>query len=467
MRFDAPRSSPSCYTRPAVSGGPSDIIISVGELNRRMRRAVETASVGFWVRGEIASLKRAPSGHCYFTLKDRDEDACMECVMYKFEAQRALRHLADGAEVQLFGKATVWAPRGRLQFVAQKLQPAGRGALLLALEALKQKLAAEGLFDAARKRPLPNDPRVVGVVTSASGAAFHDIRTVAFRRGGVVLVLAPARVQGEDAPRSLVVALEQIERYPGLDVVIVGRGGGSGDDLMAFNDERVVRKIASLRVPVVSAVGHEIDISLSDLVADVRAATPSQAAELVVPDGRARRLSLMRTHSALARAMQSILLSERARLDRRRARLGDPRFVVAARAQELDELFARLRRRFERTSKRRDQATQKLVSRLFARHPRAVIAEQRARLAPMQHELDAAMRAQLSSSRAHLGRDAARLNALSPLAVLGRGYAIVLAEDGRAVRRASEARTGQALSVRLGEGSLGVVVKSTNDPEGS
>lgn len=439
-------------------GKPEDVIISVGELNRRLRRAAESASTGFWVRGEVASLKRAPSGHCYFTLKDRDEDACMECVMYKFDAQRALKHLADGVEVQLFGKATVWAPRGRLQFVAQRLQPAGKGALLLALEALKRKLAAEGLFDSTRKRVLPRDPRVVGVVTSASGAAFHDIRTVAFRRGGVVLVLSPALVQGDDAPRSIVVALERIERYPGVDVVIVGRGGGSGDDLMAFNDERVVRKIAALRVPVVSAIGHEVDISLADLVADVRAATPSQAAELVVPDGRARQAALQRTQSALARAMQSLLLTERARLERRRARLGDPRFVVAERAQELDELFARMRRRVERSFKRRDQAMNQLVSRLFARHPRAVIAEQRARLAPIGGELEAAFRAQLHAQRERLVRDAARLDALSPLAVLGRGYAIVLDEQGRAVRRAKDTHPGQSLSVRVAEGTLGVVI---------
>jgi exodeoxyribonuclease VII large subunit len=456
----------SCYTRPAVSGGPSDpIIISVGELGRRLRRVVEGASSGFWVRGEVASLKRAPSGHCYFTLKDRDEDACVECVMYKFDAQRALKHLVDGAEVQLFGQATVWAPRGRLQFVAQKLQPAGRGALLLALEALKNKLSAEGLFDPARKRSLPADPRVVGVVTSASGAAFHDIRTVAFRRGGVVLVLSPALVQGEDAPRSLVVALERIERYPGVDVVIVGRGGGSGDDLMAFNDERVVRKIAGLRVPVVSAVGHEVDVSLSDLAADVRAATPSQAAELVGPDGRARRVALMRTESALARAMQSILVSERARLDRRRARLGDPRFVVATRAQELDELFARMRRRIERSLKRREKVSQTLSGRLFARHPRAVIAEQRARLAPIESALTAAFRAQLTESRERLVRAAARLHALSPLAVLGRGFSIVLDGEGRALRRASDARVGQSLAVRLGQGTLGVVVESASSEE--
>ena len=296
---------------PRVSGGREEIVVGVAELNRRLRRAVEGASGDYWVEGEVGSLKRAVSGHCYFNLKDEEEDACIECVMYRFDALRAQRHLSDGAKIQLFGRATVWAPRGRLQVVAQRVRPAGRGGLSFALEELKNKLATEGLFDPARKRPLPTDPRVVGVVTSAAGAAFHDIRTVAFRRGRVRLVLSPALVQGEGAPESLLTALARLERYPGLDVVIIGRGGGSGEDLMAFNDESVVRRIANMRVPVVSAVGHELDISLSDLVADARAATPSQAAELVVPDAGARRVALRRAFAARAHGSRACSVSAR------------------------------------------------------------------------------------------------------------------------------------------------------------
>lgn len=441
-----------------VNGGSEDVVVGVAELDRRLRRAVESASGSYWVEGEVGSLKRAVSGHSYFTLKDGEEDACIECVMYRFDALRAQRYLSEGAKIQLFGKATVWAPRGRLQFVGQRVRPAGRGGLLLALEELKNKLAAEGLFDAARKRPLPTDPRVVGVVTSAAGAAFHDIRTVAFRRGGVRLVLSPALVQGEGAPESLLAALARLERYPGLDVVIIGRGGGSGEDLMAFNDESVVRRIANLRVPVVSAVGHEVDISLSDLVADARAATPSEAAELVVPDAEARRATLNRCSLALERSMRSRLFGLRAEIDRRRARLGDPRLVVAERQRDLDEFSARLFRRTERALKRRAQTTATLHSRLFSNHPRSVIEKQRARLLPLGARLFGAFRLGLGAGREQLSAQAARLHALSPLSVLGRGYAIALSGEGKVVRRASEAEVGDALSVRLGEGALDVEV---------
>src|SRR5262245_39641479 len=347
-------------------------IVSVAELDRRLRRAVEDASGRLWVEGGITSLKQAASGHAYFTLKDEREEAVVECVMYRFDAQRARRHLSEGARLQLWGRATLWAPRGRLQLVANFVRPAGRGVLLEALEALKARLLAEGLFAPERKRPLPSDPRVVGVVTSAHGAAFHDIRTVAFRRGGVRLVLAPAVVQGEHAPESIVRALDLIERYPAVEVVIVGRGGGSGEDLSAYNDERVVRRIAALGVPVVSAVGHETDVTLSDLAADVRAATPSQAAELVVPDQRARRTALTRCRASLHRALRSHLALERSRLARLRAELGDPRLLVAQRQQDLGELLVRLERHVEKNLAARRTALALLDARLLVRHPRAV-----------------------------------------------------------------------------------------------
>jgi len=441
-------------------------IVSVAELDRRLRRAVEDASGNFWVEGEITSLKQAASGHAYFTLKDEREDAIVECVMYRFDAQRARRFLIDGARVQLWGRATLWAPRGRLQLVGNFARPAGRGVLLEALEALKARLLAEGLFAAERKRPLPTDPRVVGVVTSAHGAAFHDIRTVAFRRGGVRLVLAPAVVQGEAAPESIVRALDLIERYPGLDVVIVGRGGGSGEDLSAYNDERVVRRIATVGVPVVSAVGHETDVALTDLVADVRAATPSQAAELVVPDRRARSAALARCRAALDRALYSYLALERSRLGRLSAELGDPRFIVVERQQELDELLVRLERRFERELSSRRSELGTLRGRLFAEHPRAVLARARVRLGPLDVRLDAAMTRHLERTRARLGDAATRLDGLSPLAVLGRGYAIATDGAGRAVRDAQSLVPGDAVSVRVLRGRFAARVTGVEPGDG-
>jgi exodeoxyribonuclease VII large subunit len=444
--------SSSAAIRASVRG-PEEVI-SVSELDRRLRRSVEDASSRVWVEGEVSSLKRAPSGHVYFCLKDEAEDAIIECVMYRFNAMRARRHMNEGARLQLIGQATVWAPRGRLQFVVNEVRPAGRGALLEALEQLKLRLAAEGLFAAERKRSLPSEPHVVGVVTSASGAAFHDIVSVAFRRGQLRIVLASALVQGEGAPESLVRALDLIERYPGLDVVVIGRGGGSGEDLMAFNDERVVRRVASLRVPVVSAVGHEVDFSLTDLAADVRAATPSQAAELVVPEGRARRAAWLRAHSALQRATLSRILGWRGQIQRARARLCDPRFTIAERQQELDELTTALRRRATETVAERRATLESLTRRLYSRHPRAVLASARADLGPLDVRLQHAVRRGLAGCEARLADAATRLNGLSPLTILGRGYAIATRADGRAIRAADEVGVGEELTLQLGRGRL-------------
>jgi exodeoxyribonuclease VII large subunit len=454
------------YRRAAVSGGTQEeTVLSVAELDRRLRRAVETASGDFWTEGEVSSLKRAPSGHLYFTLKDESEDAVIDCVLYRFDALRAQRFLSDGARIQIWGRVTVWAPRGRLQLIGQRVRPAGRGALLVALEELKKKLQAEGLFDPSKKRALPEAPRVVGVVTSKTGAAFADIQTVAFRRGHVRLVLSPALVQGDGAVRSLLSAINRIERYPGLDVLIIGRGGGSGEDLMAFNDERVVRRLAAVRVPVVSAVGHETDISLSDLVADRRAATPSQAAELCVPDERVQHERLRRCQQSLLRTFRNQLALEQSRVQRLRTRLADPRFVLALRDRELSELERRLRGKLERKLTEQRAQLASLHSRLNARHPRTVIALGRAHLGPMPRRLSAALRGALQTHRAELGQRAARLDALSPLSVLGRGYAIVLDANGRALLDANRARTGDQLEIRLSRGRLLAEVRAALEPE--
>jgi exodeoxyribonuclease VII large subunit len=435
----------------------SDDVITVGELDRRLRRAVEGASEDFWIEGEVASLKRAPSGHAYFTLKDEREDAVIECVMYRFDAQRARRILNEGARLQLKGRATVWAPRGRLQLVGTLARLAGRGELLLALEKLKLQLAKEGLFDASRKRPLPPSPRIVGIVTSGAGAAFHDIRTVAFRRARLKLVLAPALVQGEAAVPSILAALDLLERYPGLDALIIGRGGGSGDDLMAFNDERVVRRVARCRVPVVSAVGHEIDISLTDLAADVRAATPSEAAELLVPDAAAQRETLRRFERQLRRAQASLLTSAGARLERLVTRVSDPRYVIAERQQELDDLNERIARVARLRLSRERRRQHELLQRLAHRHPERVLARARGLLGLLSARLSTGMRLSLGRERKALGARSVQLEALSPLAVLARGYAIAT-RDGLALLSSQELAGGDLVRVQLAHGSFGARV---------
>jgi exodeoxyribonuclease VII large subunit len=431
-----------------------NFVLSVGELNRRLRRAVEDVTGKEWVVGEVGSAKRAASGHHYFCLKDEREDAMIDCVMYRGQGLRFIGLLVDGAKVQLLGKATLWSPRGRLQFIVERVRPAGRGALLEALERLKARLLEEGLFAPERKRPLPPEPKVVGVVTSAKGAAFWDIVAVAGRRFGVHLVLAPAQVQGEAAVESLLGAIELIERYPGLDVLIVGRGGGAGEDLMAFNDERLVRRLARTTVPVISAVGHDIDVTLADLVADVRAATPSQAAELAVPDRAALAKTLSRLSATLAVAMKRRLAEDRGVVETLRAKLRDPRFLVFSRQQQLDELTMHLERLVRARLRQLRPTVERLARRVATRHPRWVIARARASVRTLDGRLRASLPHQLRLLVAATSALDSRLQDLSPLAVLGRGYAIASRLDGRVIRGPDDLAVGERFALRLGRGEI-------------
>lgn len=437
-------------------------VLSVAELDRSLKRAVEACSADVWVEGEISGAKAAASGHVYFTLKDEREDAMIECVMYRSSALRSRQLITDGARVQLRGRATVWAPRGRLQFVAEQARPSGRGALLEALEKLKAKLLAEGLFSPERKRPLPHEARLIGVVTSASGAVIHDIAKVAFRRGGARILLSPSLVQGREAARSLIDALDRLEGVRDLDVIVIGRGGGSADDLFVFNDEAVVRRIAACRVPVVSAVGHETDVTLTDLVADARAATPSQAAEMLVPDARAREAELGQTTTRLMRAMRNRLAEDRGVLLQLEGRFSHFRLVVAERQQQVDEATGRMRDAAYRIALRRRSELELLHRKLAARHPRAVLASSRASLEPLAVRLRHAVQALIDAKGSDLSRSAARLETLSPLSVLARGYAIATDARGRAIRSASEVRVGDEVRVRVHEGELSTRVEGVS-----
>lgn len=441
-------------------------VISVGELGRRLKRAAETCSGDEWVEGEVGSLRRASSGHVYFCLRDEREDAAIDCVMYRLEAQRARAHLDEGARVQLRGRPTFWAPRGRLQFVASRSRPAGRGALLEALELLKRRLEMEGLFEPSRKRQLPPEVEVVGVVTSAAGAAFQDVCTVAFRRGGARIILSPALVQGEGAAESIVRAIDLIESCPGPEVLIIGRGGGSGEDLMVFNEERVVRRIARCALPVVSAVGHDIDVTLADLVADVRAATPSQAAELVIPDRRARRRVLEALHRQLLAVVRDRVHDREVRLERYRRRLNDPRFLIVERQMALDDLRWRAERQARRTLSRHRSRVEQLGRALERRHPERAFVRCRSRLEPLGARLASWADRRIEFSRGRLADHAARLEMLSPLAVLARGYALVSTTQGHLVRRAGDLAVGERVRVRVGEGEFRAMVTDV-DARGS
>jgi exodeoxyribonuclease VII large subunit len=436
--------------------------LTVAELDRAIKGAIEESfATAVWVEGEVTGARPAPSGHLYFCLKDEVEEAAIDVVMYRTNVTPRMRALCvDGARLRLRGKPTLWAPRGRLQLIADRLQATGRGALLEAIERLKAKLAAEGLFAAERKRALPGEPRVIGVVTSATGAVIHDVCRVAFRRGGARILLAPAQVQGASAVESICRALSQLQRVAEVDVIVIGRGGGSADDLAAFNEEAIVRAVAACRVPIVSAVGHDVDVTLVDFAADARAATPSQAAEMVVPDRRARGELLQRTRMHLARAMHSRLAHERVAHVRAARRLGDPRLAIASHQQTLDDRLGRLVARVRTTVSRRRDALTQTERRLALFHPRAVLARERAELIRLDTRLGTLWNAAFARRAAALQRAGARLDAYSPLKVLARGYAIATRDDGRAIRAGGDVTPGQRIHVRVRDARLDAVVDS-------
>ncbi len=436
-------------------------VLSVFELAQGLKRIVEDATAGCWVEGEIGRLQCPVSGHVYFTLKDETRDATIDCVMYKREVFRYRGMLSEGARVQLKGRASFYPPRGRLQWIAEAARPAGQGALLEAILKIRQRLVEEGLTDPARKRPLPSDPRTIGVVTSRTGAAFSDICSVAQRRGPVRLLLSPAVVQGDGAVSSLMKAFDLLERAR-PDVIIVGRGGGSAEDLMAFNDEALVRRIAASSIVVVSAVGHEIDTSLLDLVADVRAATPSQAAELVVPDQNERVQMLRRETRHLCQVTRVRLARAGSDLGQKRRKLADPRFLVAEGQQALDELRIQLSRRSHHLLSSSRLALSGQRHRLYARHPRAVVASARTSLGPLTVRNVLAMRRVLAEGVSRLSAAGRSLSALSPLSVLGRGYALATRPDGALIRDASLLRPGETLKIRVEKGSFSAQVEKVD-----
>jgi exodeoxyribonuclease VII large subunit len=397
-------------------------------------------------------------------------------VLFSREAVRLRFELRDGLAVRCRGRLTIYEGRGKFQMTVSVVEPAGAGALALAFEQLKQRLAAEGLFDQDKKRPLPFLPRRVGVVTSPHGAVLQDIIRVAHRRFPAAILLAPAPVQGEGASALLTRALERLARVPDVDVIIVARGGGSLEDLWAFNDEGLARAIAACRVPVISAVGHETDFTIADFVADVRAPTPSAAAELAVPVASELRDALAVLRRRQLRAASASLQARHLGLERLRGRLGDPRRMVDARRQRLDDWQARATEALRAAGARRRGELRQAETRLFRAHPQRRIAAQRSALAALEGELREAARARLASMaealatlerrlpaaaagltdrrRRNLEALAATLEALSPLRVLDRGYGLVRRDDGSVLRDTDDVSVGARIAIRLARGAL-------------
>jgi exodeoxyribonuclease VII large subunit len=436
-------------------------VLSVAGLDRVVKQLLEGATEAVRVRGEVSGLHRAASGHLYFTLKDEREDALIECVMYKSAPSRSRDRVGEGERVVVAGRVTVFAPRGRMQLVVDGVLDSGRGELFEALEKLKAKLAAEGLFDSNRKKPLPREPGTLAVLTSRDGAAIHDICRVAFARGPVRILLVPTPVQGIGAAERIVRAIQGVERLGQVDAIIVTRGGGSLEDLAAYNDERLVRAIAAAHMPIVTAVGHETDVCLADLAADARAATPSQAAELLVPDQRERLASLEHLRMRTLRAVRYRLAVARERLTRLEAGLGQPHRQLLEGSQRIDDLTTRIERTMHNALRARRDVLHAGLRRLEDQHPRRVLAAARMRLQPFIPRMEATMARRLAARRSELASLAARLDALSPLAVLARGYAIATVA-GRVLRDASEVRPGDRVAVRLASGSIAARVEPTD-----
>jgi exodeoxyribonuclease VII large subunit len=418
-------------------------ILTVSALTEQLRQVVEDRFPAVWVEGEISNFRLYGSGHAYFTLKD--EAAQVRAVLFRTRMRRLRFEPGDGQHVLAFGSLEVYGQRGEYQLVVELLEPRGLGALQLAFEQLKARLGAEGLFDQARKRPLPRFPRKIGIVTSPSGAALRDmLRVIGRRFAGLHIVIAPARVQGEGAAEEIARGLGDLGRLGDVDVIIVGRGGGSLEDLWAFNEETVARAIAACKVPVIAAVGHEVDVTIADFVADLRAPTPSAAAELVVREKQALVEQVDALRSRLRRAAVRPLGTLVRRVDEARVRLGRAEAVGA---------------------RRRRHALELLAARLRAAGPLARLASWRHRLERAGARLDGAMHGQVTGASHRLSHAAGRLHSLSPLAVLGRGYSLTLGPTGHVLTSARQARAGDAVRVLLSEGGLDCRVEATREQD--
>ena len=435
-------------------------LLSVSQLNSRARLLLEDVFAQVWVEGEISNLAKPASGHLYFTLKD--SQAQVRCALFRQNAARVRQALRDGLAVKVRGKVSLFEGRGDYQLIVDAVEPAGDGALRLAFEALKEKLAGEGLFAVERKRALPAHPQHIGIVSSPSGAVIRDIISVFRRRAPqVALTLVPSAVQGREATAQLVRALQLADRA-GFDAIILARGGGSLEDLWCFNEEAVARAVAACITPVVSAVGHETDVSISDFVADVRAPTPSAAAELLAPDSADLQRRLDNLRRRLLLRMQGLLAQQRLRLDGLGRRLRHPGERLRQQAQRLDDLDMRLRRAQQQHLQQRQALLTRLDTRLAAQHPRRSLALLRQQLDSLASRLPRAMHSQLRQQRQQLQALGQQLHIVSPLATLGRGYSILLDERGQAIRSAQHTQPGQRVTARLGEGQLSLRVEDNH-----
>jgi exodeoxyribonuclease VII large subunit len=448
---------------PAASVVAPREIYSVSRLNREARALLESGFPPLWVEGEISNLARPASGHAYFHLKDAT--AQVRCALFRAQLRLAAVMPRDGMRVTLRARVTLYEGRGDYQLIVEYIEEAGEGALRRAFEALKQRLALEGLFDSARKRPLPGLPRRIGIITSPTGAVLHDILTTLKRRfPAIPVLLYPVPVQGRNAAAPIADAIRTASRRCDCDVLIVARGGGSLEDLWAFNEEIVARALADCTVPVVSAIGHETDVTIADLVADVRAPTPTAAAELVSPDQHDWFQRFEQIEQRLLRRLRDRLRERAQHVDWLAARLIHPR----ARLENLGQRFEALTHRLLLAQGRRVHVAHAMLNALAARLERcSPLGRLRAARLDCRHSYERLRQAlvqRIAERRRELAHFAQTLHALSPLATLDRGYAIVRSEaTGAIVRTADAVTVGERIEARLARGRLGCVVEEKHD----
>lgn len=441
---------------------PEKRILTVTQLTAIVRGLLEENFDHVWVQGEVSNLGMPASGHLYFTIKDAG--AQLRCVMFRGNARALKFRIDDGMGLILRGRLSVYDQRGEYQLIADYAEPAGIGALQMAFVQLKEKLAREGLFGEAHKQALPPLPQRIGVVTSATGAALHDILQVLGRRfANVEILIRPVKVQGEGAAREIAEAIRDFNRYKEIDVMIVGRGGGSLEDLWAFNEEVVARAIYDSKIPIISAVGHEIDFTIADFVADLRAPTPSAAAEMVIRSKEELAAEVRALSHRLVRSMEHLLARRRVELSALTRHLREPSMLLGHLGQRLDDLSGRLSAAFTSAMLRRGERVGAMVGHLRLVNPEVRVERCRERALSLAARMEGAMRKTLDALHERTGVASAELQALSPLKTLGRGYAVARKEGERsAVRDARELSPGERLEILFHRGRAACRVEETS-----
>lgn len=438
------------------------LVLSVSQLNADVNQLLMQGFPALWVEGEISNLSRPSSGHLYFVLKD--SQAQLRCALFRPKALGLRIKAENGSKVLAYGRIGLYEPRGDYQFIVERMEAVGEGELQRRFEELKQRLASAGLFASEQKKALPSYPRCIGVITSPTGAAVQDILNVLQRRCPQIPVfIYPAAVQGEAAAPQIVRALQQANREAACDVLILARGGGSLEDLWAFNEESVAQAIHASQLPIISGVGHEIDFTIADFVADVRAPTPSAAAELVSPDSASLVTKINTLQIQLQRSIQQLLSRHTQQLNQLQQRLQrqHPLNNLQQKAQRLDELDLRLRRALELKQERAKLRLQVLQQRLQWQNPEPKIQQFQAQLQQHYQQLQRLMEQQLSNKCQVLGLQAARLHAYSPLATLERGYALVLDAEQNLIKSVQQVQPAETIQIRLQDGELACQVVAT------